>query len=157
MKGKLTRESILKATGPRLGRIIFRRVRSREGHHYVNRYRRKIEIHQDRLYRAQSDVLDALKMIFAEMGTNTGKSVKSLRTDGGGEYMSLMNVNSRDLNCTSITNPKVLPTRKRTQQLPEDGFSERKDRTFNDKARPPTHDTARHTVLLRPRVHAKFL
>ena len=97
MKGKQTRKPIPKATETRVTEVLECMysdvcevgVRSREGHHYYvtfmddkSHYTKVVCIAH------KSNVPNVLKIIVAEMETETGKSIKKLRTDGRGEYIS---------------------------------------------------------------------
>jgi hypothetical protein len=151
LQGKQTRNEIPKETQTRakevLGRIFSDvcepGIRSYKGHYYfmtvTDDASRWTEV---AFLSKKSDVRLALEQVIAKMELETGKRVKKLRTDGGGEYVA----NEVEL---YLRNRGIQHERTNPYTPQEDGVSERKNRTLNDKARSSIYETAQHNILHR--------
>jgi transposase InsO family protein len=148
VKGKQHRDTIPKETNTRATEVLGRVFsdicdvghKSREGHRYyatfTDDYLRYTYVvflkHKD-------DVIQQTQRIIARMETETGMKLKAFQTDGGKEYLS-------DTLKDWLEQKGVVQEVTNAYTPQEDGVSERKNRTLNDKARASIHETAAHYI-----------
>ena len=151
LKGKQTREVIPAITSTRATEVLGRvfsdiseiGIKSRNGFQYYitftddySRFTRVV------LLKRKIDAYDAIVATVAAMENETGRRLKIFRSDGGPEYVSERTkefMRSKGIK-RELTNPD-------TPQ--ENGVSERKNRTLNDKTRTSLHEfrvAAKHNL-----------